>query len=107
MTTLSEKMTTVVIDAYKLNSKELRETLSFEKQMEQMILSSLLTTFGTGSCDYTPKKDDLVRWGKSISDVASFFEQEGFHVDIIKERHLSISHLTLKDEIKKLTEERL
>lgn len=103
MTTLAEKMTPIIIDAYKSHSKELRGTLPFEKQMEQLILSSLLTTFGTGSCEYTPKKDDLVRWKKSITDVASFFEQEGFHVDIIKERHLSISHLTLKEEIKKIT----
>lgn len=102
MTTIAEKLTPIVKDAYIKHCKRVEKKLTFEETMEEIVTESLLTTFGTGSCSYAPKAKDMKEWGKNIEEIADFFRKEGFQVYISKNKYIDIYFPELKNEILKL-----
>jgi UDP-glucose 6-dehydrogenase len=102
MTTIAEKLTPIVKDAYIKHCKRVEKKLTFEEVMEEIVSESLLSTLGTGTCSYAPKNQDMKQWGKNIDDIADFFRKEGFQVDVVKNKYLDIYLPELQKELSEL-----
>lgn len=96
MTTLAEKLIPIVKDKYEAHI-EYQTNKTFELEMEQFLISSFSSHFGSGFSSYTPQKADLKRWGKTVQEVADYIESQGFEVEISKGKYLSIGCAQLKE----------